>query len=349
MSEEKNLLEVSHLKQYFPVHQGFKTIPLKAVDDISFAIKPGETLGLVGESGCGKTTVGRTLLRLYQPTAGRIVFDGKVLFDSGEQYDENGKLIVDANGKPVLGKKVDVDMLPYRRQMQMVFQDPYSSLNPRMTVEDIIGEPLDVHKLYANKKERREKILNLMELVGLNAEHAMRYAHEFSGGQRQRIGIARALSVDPEFIICDEPISALDVSIQAQVINMLKELQEERGLTYLFIAHDLSVVKYISDRVVVMYLGTMVETAETDELYDHPMHPYTQALLSAIPEADPHKAKANQRIPIKGEIPSPINPKNCCRFAERCQYATERCFKEMPQMKEIAPGHKVACHLVEDK
>ena len=333
MSNETNnneyLLKVDHLKQYFPVHDGFKKMELKAVDDVSFAIKPGETLGLVGESGCGKTTVGRTLLRLYQPTAGRIEFDGNVLFDSE--------------------KKIDVDMHPYRKQMQMVFQDPYSSLNPRMTVEDIIGEPLDVHKLYSSKKERHEMIMDLMETVGLNADHATRYAHEFSGGQRQRIGIARALSVDPEFIICDEPISALDVSIQAQVINMLKELQEERGLTYLFIAHDLSVVKYISDRVVVMYLGTMVETAETDELYAHPMHPYTQALLSAIPEADPNKAKANQRIPIKGEIPSPINPKNCCRFAERCQHATERCFKEMPQMKEIAPGHKVACHLVEDK
>ena len=333
MSNETNnneyLLKVDHLKQYFPVHDGFKKMELKAVDDVSFAIKPGETLGLVGESGCGKTTVGRTLLRLYQPTAGRIEFDGNVLFDSE--------------------KKIDVNMHPYRKQMQMVFQDPYSSLNPRMTVEDIIGEPLDVHKLYSSKKERHEMIMDLMETVGLNADHATRYAHEFSGGQRQRIGIARALSVDPEFIICDEPISALDVSIQAQVINMLKELQEERGLTYLFIAHDLSVVKYISDRVVVMYLGTMVETAETDELYAHPMHPYTQALLSAIPEADPNKAKANQRIPIKGEIPSPINPKNCCRFAERCQHATERCFKEMPQMKEIAPGHKVACHLVEDK
>ena len=217
-----------------------------------------------------------------------------------------------------------------------------------MTVGDIIGEGIDIHKLYTGK-ERQEKIYELLELVGLNREHALRFPHEFSGGQRQRIGIARALAIEPEFIVCDEPISALDVSIQAQVINMLKELQEERGLTYLFIAHDLSVVKYISDRVVVMYLGTMVETAETDELYAHPMHPYTQALLSAIPEADPNKAKANQRIPIKGEIPSPINPKNCCRFAERCQHATERCFKEMPQMKEIAPGHKVACHLVEDK
>ena len=347
MSEEKNLLEVSHLKQYFPVHQGFKTIPLKAVDDISFAIKPGETLGLVGESGCGKTTVGRTLLRLYQPTAGRIVFDGKVLFDSGEQYDENGRLIVDANGKPVLGKKVDVDMLPYRRQMQMVFQDPYSSLNPRMTVEDIIGEPLDVHKLYANKKERREKILNLMELVGLNAEHAMRYAHEFSGGQRQRIGIARALAVNPKFIVCDEPISALDVSIQAQVINMLKELQDDLGLTYLFIAHDLSVVKYISDRVIVMYLGTVVEEAPADELYAHPTHPYTKALLSSIPVADPKVAKSNKRIHIKGEIPSPINPKECCQFADRCVYATDRCRAEVPKRKEIEPGHFVSCHLMD--
>ena len=305
MSEEKNLLEVSHLKQYFPVHQGFKTIPLKAVDDISFAIKPGETLGLVGESGCGKTTVGRTLLRLYQPTAGRIVFDGKVLFDSGEQYDENGKLIVDANGKPVLGKKVDVDMLPYRRQMQMVFQDPYSSLNPRMTVEDIIGEPLDVHKLYANKKERREKILNLMELVGLNAEHAMRYAHEFSGGQRQRIGIARALAVNPKFIVCDEPVSALDVSIQAQVVNMFEELQDKLGVAYLFIAHDLLVVHHISDRIAVMYLGKMMEIADADELNGNPMHPYTLSLLSAVPIPDPETARHSKRIVLEGDVPSP--------------------------------------------
>lgn len=268
-SENKNndyLLKVEHLKQYFPVHQGFSTIPLKAVDDISFAIRPGETLGLVGESGCGKTTVGRTLLRLYQPTAGKITFDGKVLFDSGEQYDENGKMIVDANGKPVMGKKVDVNMMPYRKEMQMVFQDPYSSLNPRMTVEDIIGEPLDVHKLYRNRKERREKILDLMELVGLNAEHAMRYAHEFSGGQRQRIGIARALAVNPKFIVCDEAVSALDVSIQAQVVNMFEELQEKLGVAYLFIAHDLLVVHHISDRIAVMYLGKMMEIADADEL-----------------------------------------------------------------------------------
>ena len=275
-SEKKNndyLLEVEHLKQYFPVHQGFSTIPLKAVDDISFAIRPGETLGLVGESGCGKTTVGRTLLRLYQPTAGKITFDGKVLFDSGEQYDENGKVIVDTNGKPVMGKKVDVNMMPYRKEMQMVFQDPYSSLNPRMTVEDIIGEPLDVHKLYRNRKERREKILDLMELVGLNAEHAMRYAHEFSGGQRQRIGIARALAVNPKFIVCDEAVSALDVSIQAQVVNMFEELQEKLGVAYLFIAHDLLVVHHISDRIAVMYLGKMMEIADADELNANPIHP----------------------------------------------------------------------------
>ena len=301
MSEEKNLLEVSHLKQYFPVHQGFKTIPLKAVDDISFAIKPGETLGLVGESGCGKTTVGRTLLRLYQPTAGRIVFDGKVLFDSGEQYDENGRLIVDANGKPVLGKKVDVDMLPYRRQMQMVFQDPYSSLDPRMTVEDIIGEPLDVHKLYANKKERREKILNLMELVGLNAEHAMRYAHEFSGGQRQRIGIARALALNPEFIVCDEPVSALDVSIQAQIINLFRHLQAEHGFSFLFIAHDLSMVRYLCDRVGVLLRGRLVEEAPAAELFSHPQHPYTRALISAMPLPDPIRERNRKLITFDPE------------------------------------------------
>lgn len=292
-SEKKNndyLLEVEHLKQYFPVHQGFSTIPLKAVDDISFAIRPGETLGLVGESGCGKTTVGRTLLRLYQPTAGKITFDGKVLFDSGEQYDENGKMIVDANGKPVMGK-VDVNMMPYRKEMQMVFQDPYSSLNPRMTVEDIIGEPLDVHKLYRNRKERREKILDLMELVGLNAEHAMRYAHEFSGGQRQRIGIARALAVNPKFIVCDEAVSALDVSIQAQVVNMFEELQEKLGVAYLFIAHDLLVVHHISDRIAVMYLGKMMEIADADELNANPIHPYTLSLLSAVPIPDPETAR----------------------------------------------------------
>ena len=345
-SEKKNndyLLEVEHLKQYFPVHQGFSTIPLKAVDDISFAIRPGETLGLVGESGCGKTTVGRTLLRLYQPTAGKITFDGKVLFDSGEQYDENGKMIVDANGKPVMGKKVDVNMMPYRKEMQMVFQDPYSSLNPRMTVEDIIGEPLDVHKLYRNRKERREKILDLMELVGLNAEHAMRYAHEFSGGQRQRIGIARALAVNPKFIVCDEAVSALDVSIQAQVLNLMQDLQQQMGLTYLFITHNLSVVKHLSNQIVVMYLGQLVEKASPDQLFHNPCHPYTQALLSAIPIPDPDIPM--RRMVLKGELTSPINVGPGCRFAKRCNYAKPECNEASPEMVEVEPGHVVACHM----
>lgn len=345
-SEKKNndyLLEVEHLKQYFPVHQGFSTIPLKAVDDISFAIRPGETLGLVGESGCGKTTVGRTLLRLYQPTAGKITFDGKVLFDSGEQYDENGKVIVDTNGKPVMGKKVDVNMMPYRKEMQMVFQDPYSSLNPRMTVEDIIGEPLDVHKLYRNKKERREKILDLMELVGLNAEHAMRYAHEFSGGQRQRIGIARALAVNPKFIVCDEAVSALDVSIQAQVVNMFEELQEKLGVAYLFIAHDLLVVHHISDRIAVMYLGKMMEIADADELNANPIHPYTLSLLSAVPIPDPETARKSHRIVLEGDVPSPLKMPTGCPFRTRCKYATEKCGQEMPQLTDRGNGHMVAC------
>ena len=329
MAEEKKmkneyLLEVEHLKQYFPIKQGFKTIPLKAVDDISFFIKPGETLGLVGESGCGKTTVGRTLLRLYQPTAGKITFDGDVLFDS-----EN---------------KIDVNMHPYRKQMQMVFQDPYSSLNPRMTVEDIIGEPLDVHKLYSSKKERREKILNLMETVGLNAEHASRYAHEISGGQRQRIGIARALAVDPKFIVCDEPVSALDVSIQAQVVNMFEDLQKQRGMAYLFIAHDLLVVQHISDRIAVMYLGHMMELADAEDLMNHPVHPYTQSLLSAVPIPDPETARKSQRIILEGDVPSPLHMPTGCPFRSRCRYATEQCAMEMPELKDRGNGHFVACH-----
>ncbi|MBQ5431317.1 MAG: ATP-binding cassette domain-containing protein [Lachnospiraceae bacterium] len=343
MAEEKNLLEVSHLKQYFPVSQGFHKVPLKAVDDISFAIKPGETLGLVGESGCGKTTVGRTLLRLYEPTAGKITFDGNVLFDSGEQYDANGELIVDEKGRPVLGKKVNADMLPYRKQMQMVFQDPYSSLNPRMTVEDIIGEPLDTHKLYSSKGERRDRILELMETVGLNAEHAMRYAHEFSGGQRQRIGIARALAVNPKFIVCDEPVSALDVSIQAQVINMFEELQEKLGLAYLFIAHDLLVVHHISDRIAVMYLGHMMEIADADELNDHPMHPYTLSLLSAVPIPDPETARRSKRIVLEGDVPSPLKMPSGCPFRTRCRYATEQCSIARPQLTDRGNGHFVAC------
>lgn len=327
MSNETNnneyLLKVDHLKQYFSVHDGFKKMELKAVDDVSFAIKPGETLGLVGESGCGKTTVGRTLLRLYQPTAGRIEFDGNVLFDSE--------------------KKIDVDMHPYRKQMQMVFQDPYSSLNPRMTVEDIIGEPLDVHKLYSSKKERHEMIMDLMETVGLNADHATRYAHEFSGGQRQRIGIARALAVDPKFIVCDEPVSALDVSIQAQVVNMFEDLQKERGLSYLFIAHDLLVVQHISDRIAVMYLGHMMELADADELMDNPIHPYTQSLLSAVPIPDPETARHSKRIVLEGDVPSPLRMPSGCPFRSRCKYATEQCAAARPELTDRGNGHMVAC------
>ncbi len=343
MNNEEYLLKVSHLKQYFPIRSGFKTIPLKAVDDVSFSIRPGETLGLVGESGCGKTTVGRTLLRLYQPTAGRIEFDGDVLFDSGEQYDENGKMILDASGNPVRGKKIDMNMHPYRKQMQMVFQDPYSSLNPRMTVEDIIGEPLDVHKLYKTKAERHDKIMELMETVGLNAEHATRYAHEFSGGQRQRIGIARALAVDPKFIVCDEPVSALDVSIQAQVVNMFEDLQKQRGMAYLFIAHDLLVVQHISDRIAVMYLGHMMELADADELMDNPIHPYTQSLLSAVPIPDPETARNSQRIILEGDVPSPLRMPTGCPFRTRCKYATEQCTNERPKLSDRGNGHFVAC------
>ena len=323
MSENKYLLEVEHLKQYFQVKEGLKSVPLKAVDDVSFAIKPGETLGLVGESGCGKTTVGRTLLRLYQPTAGRIVFDGEVLYDSE--------------------KHIDVNMLPYRKEMQMVFQDPYSSLDPRMTVEDIIGEPLDVHKLYTSKGERRDKILELMETVGLNAEHAMRYAHEFSGGQRQRIGIARALAVNPKFIVCDEPVSALDVSIQAQVVNMFEELQEKLGVAYLFIAHDLLVVHHISDRIAVMYLGHVMEIADADDLNNSPIHPYTLSLLSAVPIPDPITARQSKRIILEGDVPSPLKMPSGCPFRTRCRYATEQCACEMPPLTDRGNDHFVAC------
>ncbi len=323
MNEDKYLLEVEHLKQYFTIKKGFSKMQLKAVDDVSFAIKPGETLGLVGESGCGKTTVGRSLLRLYQPTGGRIVFDGDVLFDSEQ--------------------KIDVNMQPYRKEMQMVFQDPYSSLDPRMTVEDIIGEPLDTHKLYSSKAERRDKILSLMETVGLNAEHAMRYAHEFSGGQRQRIGIARALAVNPKFIVCDEPVSALDVSIQAQVVNMFEELQEKLGVAYLFIAHDLLVVHHISDRIAVMYLGHIMEIADADVLNNSPIHPYTLSLLSAVPIPDPETARQSKRIILEGDVPSPLNMPSGCPFRTRCQYATEQCAMEMPPLTDRGDNHFVAC------
>ena len=324
MIDNKTLVEVKNLKEYFNITTGmFTSKPLKAVDDVSFAIRKGETLGLVGESGCGKTTVGRTLLHLYKPTAGEIWFDGKKI-------------------------ETKKDILEYRQKSAMVFQDPYSSLNPRMTVSDIIAEPLDVHKMYQNKKERQERILELMAKVGLNSEHANRYAHEFSGGQRQRIGIARALSMNPEFVVCDEPVSALDVSIQAQVINMFDELQDQMGLTYLFIAHDLLVVRHISDRIAVMYLGKMVELADAREIYDHPLHPYTKSLMSAVPLPDPKKARENQRIVLTGDIPSPLNAPSGCPFRTRCPHATEQCAASMPEFREVEKGHFVACHRVDE-
>ena len=347
MSEEKNLIEIQHLQQYFPAGgRGANRRFVQAVDDVSFAIRKGETLGLVGESGCGKTTVGRTMLRLYEPTDGRIIYGGQVLFDSGRCPLQNpdGSPVLDEAGTPKCGVKTAVDMLPFRRKMQIVFQDPYASLDPRMTIGDIVGESIDIHKLAASKQERRDRIISLLERVGLNSEHANRYPHEFSGGQRQRVGIARALAVHPEFIVCDEPVSALDVSIQAQVVNMFEDLQEEMGLTYLFIAHDLSVVKHISDRIGVMYLGKLVELADSFELIAHSVHPYTRSLISAIPVADPRTARASQRIPLQGDVPSPLDPPSGCRFRTRCPYATERCAQEVPEFREVSAGHWAACH-----
>ncbi|NLG57301.1 MAG: ABC transporter ATP-binding protein [Clostridiales bacterium] len=314
----EHLLEVKGLKQHFPIKTGFfqKTM-LKAVDGVSFTIDQGETLGLVGESGCGKTTVGRSILRLYIPTAGSVKYKGEEIDDHNIQR--------------------------FRREMQVVFQDPYSSLNPRMTVGDIVGEPLDIHKLYKNDKEREEKVAHLLQLVGLNADHKRRYAHEFSGGQRQRIGIARALAVNPEFIVCDEPVSALDVSIQAQIINTFEELQEKLGLAYLFIAHDLHVVHHMSRRVAVMYLGKIVEMAPADEIISGPRHPYTQSLMSAIPIPDPIKARDRHRVVLEGEVPSPLNLPSGCSFRTRCRYAIERCEIETPELMETSPGHEAAC------
>ena len=326
MSERQNdtLLEVKGLKQYFNINLGFfRSKPLKAVDDVSFSIRRGETLGLVGESGCGKTTVGRSILHLYQPTAGQVIYDGKEI-NSKESLKE------------------------FRKKATMVFQDPYSSLNPRMTVSDIVAEPLDVHHLYSTKQERNDRVLELLGYVGLNSEHASRYAHEFSGGQRQRIGIARALAVNPEFIVCDEPVSALDVSIQAQVINMFDDLQDKLGLTYLFIAHDLLVVRHISDRIAVMYLGKMVELADAEEIYSHPLHPYSQSLLSAVPLPDPKAARANKRIVLNGDIPSPLNAPSGCPFRTRCPHATEACAQSMPPFEEVEKGPFVACHRVRE-
>ncbi len=324
MSNVENLIEVKNLKEYFNINTGmFSSKPLKAVDDVSFAIRKGETLGLVGESGCGKTTVGRTLLHLYKPTSGEVWFKGKKI-------------------------ETAHDIAKFRKQTAMVFQDPYSSLNPRMTVSDIIGEPLDIHKLYANKKEREEKILAMVAKVGLNSEHASRYAHEFSGGQRQRIGIARSLPTNPLFVVCDEPVSALDVAIQAQVINMFDELQNEMNLTYLFIAHDLLVVRHISDRIAVMYLGKLVELADAKEIYNHPLHPYSKSLMSAVPVPDPKVARANQRVVLHGDIPSPLNAPSGCPFRTRCSYACDACAEVMPPLKELSSGHFVACHRAEE-
>jgi oligopeptide transport system ATP-binding protein len=312
------LIEVKNLKKYFQVG---KHATLKAVDDVSFFIRKGETLGLVGESGCGKTTCGRTVMGMYSATGGQVLFDG-----------------IDVHK---LNKKAKKD---FARRAQIIFQDPYASLNPRMTVGDIIGEGIDIHNLYTGQ-ERTNRVFELLQLVGLNKEHGSRFPHEFSGGQRQRIGIARALAIEPEFIVCDEPISALDVSIQAQIVNLLIQLQQELGLTYLFIAHDLSMVKHISDRVGVMYLGMMVELASSHDLYEKPLHPYTQALLSAIPVPDPEVERNKARIKLEGEVPSPINPKPGCRFTPRCRYAKPICSVETPVLKEIEKEHYVACHL----
>ena len=313
------ILEVKNLKKYFKI--GNKDI-LKAVDDVSFAIKEGETLGLVGESGCGKTTCGRTVIGLYDKTEGEILY----------------------NGKPIDGLK-GKEKKQFNKEVQIIFQDPYASLNPRMTVADIISEGIDIHGLAKSKEDKDKRVYELLEHVGLNKEHANRFVHEFSGGQRQRIGIARALAVEPKFILCDEPISALDVSIQAQIANLLIKLQNELGLTYLFIAHDLSMVKHISDRVAVMYLGSMVELAESEVLFNNPKHPYTEALMSAIPIADPDIEESRSRIMLEGDVPSPINTPKGCKFQGRCSKCMKICKSEEPEFKEIEKGHFVACHL----
>ena len=325
MDERKKLLEVEHLRKYYPVKSGvFRKDSVQAVEDVSFFIYEGETLGIVGESGCGKSTLGRSILRLVEPTSGRIVYDGVPIFD-GE-------------------KKEQVKMQPYRKRMQIIFQDPSASLDPRMTVGEIVGEALTVHRPDLKGAAYRARIHELLETVGLNSEHSNRFPHEFSGGQQQRIGIARALAVEPEFIVCDEPISALDVSIQSQVVNMLEDLQQEKGLTYLFIAHDISVVRHISSRIGVMYLGQLVELAESYELCSRPKHPYTRSLLSAVPLPDPEKTRAQQRTILEGDVPSPLHPPAGCRFHTRCPLATEECGKSVPEWKEYSPGHFAACH-----
>jgi oligopeptide transport system ATP-binding protein len=324
-SQDK-LLEVNNLTKYFPITQGIifqrKVADVKAVDGLSFFIRKGETLGLVGESGCGKSTTGRTILQLYRPTAGEVFFQGKNL-----------------------AKMQSEELRKMRRNMQMIFQDPYASLNPRMTVGDIIGEPLEVHHI-AKGKEKKERVQELLQIVGLNPYFVNRYPHEFSGGQRQRIGVARALAVNPAFIVCDEPISALDVSIQAQIINLLEELQQKFNLTYLFIAHDLSVVRHISDRVAVMYLGKIVELTDRTSLYKSPLHPYTKALLSAVPIPDPVVEEKRERIILVGDVPSPVNPPSGCRFHTRCPLAIDICKKMDPEFRDVGNLHFVACHVV---
>ena len=316
------LLEVKNLKKYFKIgHNAY----LKAVDNVSFSIEKGETLGLVGESGCGKSTLGRTIIGLYPPTEGSILFEGK----------ETAHL-------------TEKQRVPLTKEMQIIYQDPYACLDPRMTVADIIAEGLDIHGM-SRGAERRKRIFELLELVGMNAEHANRFPHEFSGGQRQRIGIARALAINPQFIICDEPISALDVSIQAQVVNLMEDLQKQLGLTYLFIAHDISMVSHISNRIAVMYLGSLVELAPSAEVMDHPMHPYTKALLSAVPFADPDASRARDRIKLSGDVPSPMSTQTGCKFASRCPQCMECCKTQAPEMREVSPGHFVGCHLFDGK
>ncbi len=325
MDNREKLVEIEDLRKYFAVKGSslFNKTYVQAVEDVSLFIYKGETLGLVGESGCGKTTLGRTIIRLYEPTAGKILYRGEPIFDKE--------------------KGISVSMKPYRRKMQIIFQDPAGSLDPRMTVGEIVGEALDIHNLCSSKSERRDRINELLSSVGLNAEHSNRFPHEFSGGQQQRVGIARALAVNPEFVVCDEPISALDVSIQSQVINMLEDLQEKLDLTYLFIAHDISVVRHISNRIGVMYLGCMVELTDSLELCSHPIHPYTKTLLSAVPLPDPQKTRSRHRILLEGDIPSPINPPSGCRFHTRCPLATERCSQERPPLTDRGGGHYCAC------
>jgi len=327
MTSSQILVQVRGLKKYFPITRGIliqrQVGAIKAVDDVSFDIYRGESLGLVGESGCGKTTTGRTLIQLYRPTAGQVLYDG-----------------VD------LTREKGQSMRNRRRKIQMIFQDPYASLNPRWTISRIIGEPLQVHKIISARKAQEERVQQLLELVGLDPCHTNRYPHEFSGGQRQRIGVARALASNPEFLVCDEPISALDVSIQAQVVNLLEDLQDKFGLTYLFIAHDLSMVRHICDRVAVMYLGVIVELSDRDEVYDHPQHPYTKALLSAVPIPDPRATRARQRVILEGDVPSPSDPPAGCRFHPRCPIVGEQCRVDIPEWREVAPGHWVACHKV---